>query len=175
MEVDLSPLRELIKQVFVEKNRCKYSLTGKMYVNPFCKFLFILNVVFLPFVLYSKYTTMIGLVNRAKMEYNEVDEDSYTKFTPYENFGLIILFTFVMFSQLLFLYILYVVMKECNCARITLVFWESPFWKMVGLSVMIYILYVILFLLIFNRYSTYLLPNLLNLRSIAFRNTVVNR
>ena len=167
MDVDLTPLRELIKRVFVEKNRCKYSLTGKMYVNPFCKFLFILNVIFLPFMLFMKYTSMVDLVNEAKMAYNDVDGDDYTRFTPYENFGLTILFMYATLMQLLLVYILYVVMKECNCARITLVFWESPFWKLIGLNVLIYITSILLFVLIFNKYSSYLLPNIINRTSVS--------
>ena len=166
MEVDLAPLRELIKRVFVEKNRCKYSLTGKMYVNPFCKFLFVLNVIFLPFMLFTKYTSMVDLVNEAKMAYNEVDGDNYTRFTAYENFGLMILFLYATLVQLLSVYILYVVMKECNCARITLVFWESPFWKMIGLNVLMYIMSILLFVVIFNKYSSYLLPNIMNKANI---------
>tara|TARA_B110000483_G_C18074128_1_gene495347 strand:+ start:393 stop:983 length:591 start_codon:yes stop_codon:yes gene_type:complete len=169
IEVDLSPLKELIKRVFVEKNRCKYSLTGKIYVNPFCKFLFILHVICFPFVLYWKYTGMIDVVNAAKIQYNEVDHDEYTSFTPSEMFGIGFLFMYVVVTQLLFLYILYVVMKECNCARLSLVFWESPFWKYIGASIISYLIFVILFVLVFNRYSSFILPHLLSVSSINQR------
>lgn len=166
-EIDLSPLKELIKHVFVEKNRCKYSLTGKMYVNPFCKFLFILNVIFFPFVLYVRYSSLIDVINEAKMQYNEVDHDDYTRFTPYETLGVAFLFMYCAVVQLLFMYILYVVMKECNCARVTLVFWESPFWKYIGAGILSYIVFILLFVLVFHRYSSFLLPHLLSLDGIA--------
>lgn len=165
-ELNLSPLKEVIKSVFIEKNRCKYSLTGKMYVNPFCKFLFVIGIIILPFWLYLKYTTLIDIVNDAKMQYSEVDYDEYTQFTPYELFGITIIFLYITAVQLLFVYIGYVIMKECNCARITLYFWESPFWKFTGAGVVSYFILVLLFMLIFHRYSSFILPNIFSLDNI---------
>ena len=53
MEVDLKPLNDIIKKIFIEKNRCvRYNIMGKTQVNPFCKLFFILAAIFLPFHLY---------------------------------------------------------------------------------------------------------------------------
>ena len=161
MNVDMSPLRDLIKRVFVEKNRCRYTLLGQMKQNPICKFFFILNVIFLPVVLYARYIYLIDTVNQVKMLNGEIDDDRYTNFTPYETFSVMILFLYIAGVQVLFTYMLYVIMKECNCARISFVFWESPFWKWIGFSILTYIVYNLLFLLLFNRYAS-------NLTSVMF-------
>lgn len=168
MEVDLKPLNDLIKNTFIEKNRCvRYNIMGKTQVNPFCKLFFILGAIFLPFHLYLKHTEMMDWINAAKIEKGEVDEDKYTSFTPYENFGVLILFIYTLLTSLLTFYILYVVMKECNCARISLVFWESPFWKYQGYLILVYLLFMLLSILLFHKYSRFLVTHLLQHNPIS--------
>ena len=161
MEVDLKPLNELIKKTFVEKNRCRYSLTGKMKVNVFCKIWFVFSLFMFPFAVYFRHLDIMDWINTAKMAHGDVDEDQYTQFTPYEMFAVLIRLIYSILAWLLSLYILYVVMKECNCARISFVFWESPFWKYVGYNVLTYLLFIALSLILFARYSRFILSHLL--------------
>lgn len=161
MEVDLKPLNQFIKNIFVEKNRCRYNLTGKMKVNLFCKIWFILSLFIFPFAVYSRHLDIMNWINTAKMAYGDVDEDQYTHFTPYETFAVMILLMYTIVVWLISLYILYVVMKECNCARITFVFWESPFWKYIGYNVLVYLLFIALSLILFAKYSRFIFSHLL--------------
>ena len=150
----MDSLKELIKSTFVTKNRCRYDGLMKMRINPFCKFWFVLTVIFFPFWIYSEYRGIIDIVNHAKLVRGEIDHDNYAHFTPYEVFGVMVLFLYVFVVELLFVYILYVVMKECNCARLSLVFWDSPFWKFIGLKIVLGIIFFLLTMLIFNQYSS---------------------
>lgn len=157
----MDALKELIKSTFVTKNRCRYDGLMKMRINPFCKFFFVLSLILFPFALFLAYSDIIDMVNRAKLVRGDVDKDDYAHFTPYEVFGVIVLFVFQFLVNLLNLYILYVVMRECNCARLLLVFWDSPFWKYIGFQIVCWIFFILLTILIFNQYSGVILDNLL--------------
>lgn len=157
--MDIAPLKELIKTTFVTKNRCRYDGLMKMRINPFCKFFFVLTLIMFPFALYVSYRSIIDMVNQAKLVRGDVDEDDYARFTPYEVFGVMVLFTYQILLQVLCVYILYVVMRECNCARLLLVFWDSPFWKYIGFQIVTGIIFILLALLIFNDYSSVILDN----------------
>lgn len=157
--MDIEPLRELIKTTFVTKNRCRYDGLMKMRINPFCKFWFVLTLIFFPVWIYTGYRGIIDMVNHAKLVRGDVDQDNYAHFTPYEVFGVMVLFLYIFAVEVLFVYILYVVMKECNCARLRLVFWDSPFWKFIGLQIVVGIIFFLLTLLVFNQYSSVIIDN----------------
>lgn len=154
-----NPLSDLIKSTFVTKNRCRFDSMMKTRINPICKFFFVLTIILFPFWIYGGYRSIIDMVNHAKLIRGEIDEDEYAHFSPYEIFGVMILFMYIVAVELLFVYILYVVMKECNCARLRLVFWDSPFWKFIGLQFIAGVVFLLLSLLIFNRYASVIMDN----------------
>ena len=160
--MDIEPLKQLIITTFVTKNRCRYDGVMKMRINPFCKFWFVLTLILFPVWIYFGYRGIIDMVNHAKLVRGDIDHDNYAHFTSYEVFGVMLLFFYIFVVEILFVYILYVVMKECNCARLYLVFWDSPFWKFIGLQIVVGIIFFLFTLLIFNDYSHVIIDNMIN-------------